>query len=194
MSGLDDSSASTILVCYGSSEGQTATVASRMRTVLENEGHDVTLVDAAARPSDLEVGSFDGVVVGASIHGGSHQRSVAEFVQGTADVLNRTASAFFSVSLTAAHERPEQRAPARDLLEEFLETTGWDPDATLVVAGALKYSQYGRLKRLLMRWIAGRSHGDTDTSRDYEYTDWDEVESFAREFATLLESPTGSTG
>ncbi len=183
MSRLGDGSEPTILVCYGSSEGQTATVARRMRTVLENEGHDVTLVDAAARPADLEVGSFDGVIVGASIHGGTHQRSVAEFAHANADVLNRTASAFFSVSLTAAHERPEQRAPARDLLEEFLETTGWDPDAALVVAGALKYSQYGRLKRLLMRWIAGRSGGDTDTSRDYEYTDWDEVESFAREFA-----------
>ncbi|AXR76560.1 flavodoxin domain-containing protein [Natrarchaeobaculum sulfurireducens] len=194
MSGLDNGSEPTILVCYGSSEGQTATVARRMRTALENEGHRVTLVDAAAHPADLEVGSFDGVIVGASIHGGSHQRPVTEFVRTNVDVLNRAPSAFFSVSLTAARETPAQRAPARGYIEEFLETTGWDPDATLVVAGALKYSQYGRLKRLLMRFLAGRSSGDTDTSRDYEYTDWEDVESFAREFATLLEPPTGSTG
>ena len=35
---------------------------------------------------------------------------------------------------------------------------------TLVVAGALKYSQYGRLKRLLIRWLAGR-HPPTGSRR-----------------------------
>ncbi len=37
-----------------------------------------------------------------------------------------------------------------------------------------------------MRRIAGGAGGDTDTSRDYEHADRDEVEAFAREFTTLL--------
>ena len=35
--------------------------------------------------------------------------------------------------------------------------------------------------------------GDTDTSRDYEYTDWPEVEAFADDFAAFVEARLGST-
>jgi menaquinone-dependent protoporphyrinogen oxidase len=35
-----------------------------------------------------------------------------------------------------------------------------------------------------MRRIASRKGLDTDTSRDYDYTDWDAVDRFARDFVT----------
>jgi menaquinone-dependent protoporphyrinogen oxidase len=37
-----------------------------------------------------------------------------------------------------------------------------------------------------MRFIVRMARGDTDTSRDYEYTDWSAVERFASEFAARL--------
>jgi menaquinone-dependent protoporphyrinogen oxidase len=37
-----------------------------------------------------------------------------------------------------------------------------------------------------MKRIAKKVGSDTDTSRDYEYTDWDEVEGFASDFAEAL--------
>ncbi|QFU82565.1 flavodoxin domain-containing protein [Natronorubrum aibiense] len=175
-----------VLVAFGSNEGQTATVAERIGDVLETAGHDVVVVHAKHPPAELDPGTYEGVIVGASIHMGSHQSYVESFVREHNEALNRLPSAFFSVSLTAAHDDPAERKPVRDLLEEFLETTGWEPDATLLVAGALKYREYGLLKRFMMRRIAGSEGGDTDTSRDYEYTDWDEIESFAEEFTTLL--------
>lgn len=88
------------------------------------------------------------------------------------------------MSLPSASDDLEARPAAEDLLEEFLEETGWDPDGTLAVAGALRYSEYGPLKRVVMRRIAGKAGGDTDVP-DYEYTDWVAVEAFAAEFATL---------
>lgn len=175
-----------VLICYGTSEGQTATIAERMGDVVDGEGHEVTLVHLNHLPDDLDPGTYDGLVVGASIHAGSHQKYVTRFVRNHAETLNRRPSAFFSVSLTAAHDDPGEREPAAELLEEFLDETGWNPDGTLAVAGALRYSEYGLLKRFVMRRIAGRASGDTDASRDYEYTDWEDVEAFAREFTTLL--------
>lgn len=175
-----------VLTCYGTSEGQTAAIAERMGDVVDGEGYEVTLAHLKHPPDELDPAVYDGIVVGASIHGGSHQRYVGSFVRDHFETLNRRPSAFFSVSLTAAHDDPDERAPAAELLEEFLDETGWNPDGTLAVAGALKYSEYGPLKRFVMRRIAGRASGDTDTSRDYEYTDWEGVEAFAREFATLL--------
>jgi len=66
-------------------------------------------------------------------------------------------------------------------VEDFARTTGWQPGATASFAGALRYSLYNPLIRLLMRLIVGMAGGETDTSRDYEYTDWAAVERFARQ-------------
>jgi menaquinone-dependent protoporphyrinogen oxidase len=60
------------------------------------------------------------------------------------------------------------------------------------LAGALPYSRYGFLKRLLMRLIVWREGGDTDDSRDYDDTDWDAVECFARSFLGEIVEPAGA--
>ncbi len=39
---------------------------------------------------------------------------------------------------------------------------------------------------MLMKHIAAKEGGETDTSRDFEYTDWDEVTRFAETFASAL--------
>ncbi len=38
-----------------------------------------------------------------------------------------------------------------------------------------------------MKRIVAKAGGGTDTTRDYEYTDWDDVRVFAREFAQRVE-------
>jgi len=59
--------------------------------------------------------------------------------------------------------------------------TGWHPARVELVAGALPYSKYNFLIRYVMRRIAAKEGGDTDTSHDYEYTDWEAVDRFARD-------------
>ena len=58
-----------------------------------------------------------------------------------------------------------------------------------LVAGALLYTRYNFLVRFVMRQITKAEGGDTDTSRDYEYTDWDAVDRFAEAFARQLRQP-----
>jgi menaquinone-dependent protoporphyrinogen IX oxidase len=38
------------------------------------------------------------------------------------------------------------------------------------------------LKRWIMKRIAQKAGGGTDTSKDYEYTDWQALDKFARDF------------
>jgi menaquinone-dependent protoporphyrinogen oxidase len=46
-----------------------------------------------------------------------------------------------------------------------------------------------------MKQISGSEGGDTDTSRDFEYTDWDEVTRFAEAFfAELSARPPRAQG
>lgn len=179
---------SRIVVIYGSSEGQTAKIAERIGDVLSRAGHDVVLSTAKYPPHVLSADGYgyDGIVVGASIHRGSHQGYVTEFVREYADELDRLPSVFFSVSLAAARDDPEAQSTVEQYLQSFLEETHWEPDLTYSVAGALKYSEYGFLTRFVMKHIAGRESLDTDTDHDYEYTDWAGVESFATQFEELV--------
>ncbi len=97
-------------------------------------------------------------------------------------------SAFFSVSLAVAHHRNserrnrEGRAESMQVVEKFTRATGWSPRRIELIAGALPYSKYNFLIRFVMRRISAHAGGDTDTSRDYEYTDWAAVDRFASEF------------
>ena len=95
-------------------------------------------------------------------------------------------SALFQVSLTSANPDADHTATAHALVEDLLQRTGFDPDAVGLFAGALVYTQYGWLKRHVMRAIVKREGGDLDMSRDYEYTDWAAVERFAEDIDRLV--------
>ena len=56
------------------------------------------------------------------------------------------------------------------------------------MAGALMYMKYSWWKRRIMRNIAAKAHGDTDTSRNFEYTDWADLAAFTRQFVTKATS------
>lgn len=182
----------TFLVFYGTGEGQTAKVADRIVGTLRERGHDATAVDAEGAPADLAVADYDAVLVGASIHGGKHQPAIREFVADNREALAARPTGFFQLSMSSAVDDEERRADAADYVDGFLEETGWHPDRIALFGGALRYSKYGFLMRLAMKRIAGRATGDTDASRDYEYTDWDEVDAFAADFAAFAEGRLGA--
>lgn len=173
---------SRILVAYATGEGQTAKVARYVSAAVEERGHETTLVDVVAGVDSVDVTGFDAVVIGASIHAGAHQTAAVDFVSEHRDVLARRPSGFFQVSLSSASDDPARRAEAEGYVDSFRETTGWTPDAVGTFAGALRYSEYGFFKRLLLKRIAKTATGDTDVSRDYEYTDWTAVDAFVDAF------------
>jgi menaquinone-dependent protoporphyrinogen oxidase len=177
---------SNILIIYGTSEGQTARISEHISQVLKEEGHAVELANAHKLPKDFDLQNFDGVMVGASVHLGKHDRRIVDFVKANLAVLQEKPSAFFSVSLSAAGDDDRHEADIERLLTEFSEQTGWHPDRMEAIAGALMYTQYNLIVRFLMKRISKKEGGDTNTSRDYEYTDWDGVTEFARAFAGMV--------
>jgi menaquinone-dependent protoporphyrinogen oxidase len=138
----------------------------------------------AAQP-DLNPAAYDAVMVGASIHYGHHPAYLHKLIRRHRDALAARPCAFFSVSLSAGGPRPKPQAAQR-YLDKFLRRTGWRPKLTASFAGALKYSLYGPIKRRVMIVFVGLGGGNTDTSQDYEYTDWGAVARFADAFAQAL--------
>lgn len=170
---------SKVLIIYGTVEGQTAKIAGRIADTARAKGYDALVLDAKAAPPDLTPADADAVIVGASIHVGKHEGYLVDWVKAHRAALERARAAFFSVSMSAAGAKAEDRANAARAIETFVRQTGWRPERVALFGGALQYTHYGLLKRWIMRSIAKRTGNPTDTSRDYEFTDWAAVERFA---------------
>jgi menaquinone-dependent protoporphyrinogen oxidase len=174
-----------VLIVYATKEGQTAKIARHIAQTLSTAGHYAELFDADHPTRHLDLARFQYAIVGAPIHAQGYPRSIARFVRKNRPFLERVQSAFFSVGLAVASFNSDGRAQTRPIVEKFLEETGWRPQRIELIAGALLYTKYNPLVRLVMRHIAEKEGGATDTSRDYEYTDFAAVERFAREFVAL---------
>ena len=174
-----------VLLIYASTHGHTAKVADRVAETLQAEGVEVdqrVIADAG----DAHPREYDGAIIAASVHEGRHQREMVDWVKHHRLALNGLPGAFLSVSLTAAEDSGEALEATRECIDDFLDDTGWTPTLSIPVAGALQYREYDVFTRLLMRMMMRRGGHPTDVSHDYDYTDWDAVERFGREFAALV--------
>ena len=178
-----------IPVFYASSEGQTARIAEQLAVLFRESGFSSAAIDVTStRAGALDWSSVKAVLVGASLHIGRHQEAATRFVRAHVPQLNAHPSAFFSVSLSAASKNPAEVETARRIAQDFCVAAGWTPDRILPVGGRLAYSKYGWLTRWMMRRIARKEGGPTDTSHDYELTDWSVVASLASDIVKQTEA------
>jgi len=182
---------SRILVVYGSTYGQTERVAQRIAEVLRGGHHTVDVHKGDRLPEGLRLGAYDGFVVAASVLQGHHQKYILELVRRHAARLNAVPSAFVSVCGAAGNDL----ATARGYVDALLRDTGWHPTAVRSFTGAVAYTKYGWVTRWVMRRISRSKGLPTDTSRDWDFTEWNQVERFAEELAVTLapQSPTPVT-
>lgn len=171
----------SVFILYATRQGQTKKIAFHIGDQLRAQGHSVRLADADHPVAPVALERFDVVVIGAPIMARGYPRSIVRFVREHRQELQRVPSAFFSVGLAVASRTSDGRAQSLEVVNEFVDKTGYHPGRVELIAGALPYSKYNFLVRFVMRRIAAKEGGDTDTSRDYEYTDWPAVNRFAQE-------------
>lgn len=174
-------------VFFATSEGQTRRIAKRIASVLHDLGLESCAIDVAGPDAaDIDWTYVRGALVGASLHLGKHQRAARRFVRNHAADLTKMPSAFFSVSLSAASRNAAEVAAADELARSFPAACGWTPVRIASVAGRIAYREYGFFIRWVMKQIARKEGAPTDTSRDYELTNWEEVDKLAREMARII--------
>jgi menaquinone-dependent protoporphyrinogen oxidase len=175
---------SRILVMFGTTDGHTRKVAQRLAGMFAQHGLDADVVEAGTAEVDPDY--YSAAVVCASVHAGGYQRSVQRWVTGHAAQLRSKPTAFVSVCLAVLQDDPAVKKELDAINDRFLKATAWQPTVIKNVAGALLYRQYGLIKRWMMKRIVAKAGGETDTSRDYEYTNWDDLAGFAKEFSRLV--------
>lgn len=175
---------SRVLVIYATTDGHTAKVADNIGQIVREAGHEVEVADCARLPGDFSLAPYDGVILGGSVRYGRHQKTIKRFARRHHAEFAAKHSAFFSVS--GAASSPTDRPEAERLAQQFLAGVGWQPDLVGVFGGAILFTKYGPVTRLVMKMIAKRHGAGTDTSRDFEYTDWSAVRSFGETFLAGL--------
>jgi menaquinone-dependent protoporphyrinogen oxidase len=175
-------------VFFATSEGHTRRIAEHVANVLQEHGWTSRAIDMASPEAEaIDWSRVRGAFVGASIHMQKHQRQARHFVGRHAADLNRIPSAFFSVSLSAASANLDEVKAAQAIADAFPPAHGWHPTVVASLAGRLAYTKYGFLTRFLMKKIARNEGAPTDTSRDYELTDWEKVDGLAQKLVGLIQ-------
>jgi menaquinone-dependent protoporphyrinogen oxidase len=125
-----------------------------------------------------------------------------DFARRHASELQDMPSVFLSVSLSEAgaedaaaseQHRLQAAADVEKMIQSFVEATGWQPTAAQAVAGALMYTRYNWLLRVVMKRIARQSGATTDASRDHEFTDWIALDRVVDDLITVVLPVSAST-
>lgn len=169
-----------ILVLYGTSDGQTAKVARVIGARLLVDGIDTDIIQAGT--ADPSPADYDGIIIAASVRAGGYQKAVRKWVRRHVAEFGARPDAFVSVCLSVASTHAKEREEAAAIPRRFFDSVGWHPAVVTIVAGALLYTKYNIVIRWIMKRIAQQAGGDTDVSRDYEYTDWRALREFAGAF------------
>ena len=167
---------SEILIAYSTTDGHTQEIANRLRRVIEQQGHRVTIISIGGE-SDNDLNQYDKIIVGASIRYGKHSNQVYRFIEKNQNVLDGKPNAFFSVNVVA--RKPEKNTPETNpYLQKFLKQIRWNPKQLAVFAGKVDYPRYRFWDRQMIRLIMSMTKGPTDPKAVIEFTDWEQVEVF----------------
>ncbi len=159
---------------YSSSNGQSLKIC---ETLNEEKESLILNID---RINSVNLDNFDQIIIGASVKYGDHNKKIYNFVKNNKILLKRKKTVFFSVNATA--RKSEKNTPnTNPYIIKFLKKTNWKPDHIGVFAGKIDFPNYNFLEKYIIKFIMWITNGPTDTTKTYEFTDWDAVKKFSRE-------------
>ncbi|MDX7988524.1 menaquinone-dependent protoporphyrinogen IX dehydrogenase [Xenorhabdus sp. 12] len=171
------------LLLYSTQDGQTKKIIMRIAENIRRAGIACDLRDLAT-VKQVNLAPYQKVMIGASIRYGHFNSILNKFVIRHQEQLNQMPTAFFGVNLTA--RKPEKRTPETNAyVRKFLMKSPWKPDLPEVFAGALLYPRYSWLDRIMIQFIMRMTGGETDTKKEIEYTDWEQVDRFSEAFLKI---------
>lgn len=172
-----------IVLIYSTTDGHTKTICSYLQRQIESEQSHVTVVSITDTDS-LDLANFDTIVIGASIHYGKHHKNVYDFIAANQALLESKINAFFTVNVVA--RKPEKSTPATNpYLQKFLRQISWQPQHLAVFAGKIDYQKYRFIDRQMIRLIMWITKGPTAKDTNITFTNWQQVDAFAKHIASL---------
>tara|TARA_B100000073_G_scaffold158871_1_gene131140 strand:+ start:99 stop:515 length:417 start_codon:yes stop_codon:yes gene_type:complete len=129
------------------------------------------------KKSDIE--EAEKILIGASIRYGDHSKELYNFIEIYKELIEHKENAFFSVNAVA--RKPEKNKPETNpYINKFLKRTDWKPNKIAVFAGRIDYPKYNFFDKHMIRLIMWITNGPTDLNKTYEFTNWNDVDEFAK--------------
>lgn len=169
-----------ILIAYGTIEGHSRKIAEWIADHVRTSGNSSRVIDVSAVQGKIDVAGHDAVMIIAPVHQRAHPEIVLDFIFAHRDTLNANPSAFISVSLSAAFDAGQ--AEARSYVGHLLECAGWQPAATYLAGGALRYDEYDYFKEQIIRHVVLKGRAVADVKGDHDFTDWKALGRFVDHF------------
>ena len=159
---------------YSSSNGQSLKICKALNKNKESLIIDIDMLKTS------KLANFDQIVIGASVKYGDHNKKVYEFVKKNRVLLEKKKTVFFSVNATA--RKSEKNTPKTNpYIIKFLKKTNWTPDHIGVFAGMIDFPNYNFIEKYIIKLIMWITNGPTDTSKTFEFTNWEDVKKFSEE-------------
>ncbi|MEH6833402.1 MULTISPECIES: flavodoxin domain-containing protein [Falsihalocynthiibacter] len=172
----------SVLILFASLEGQTRKIARFVEAEVRNAGYEATLVDVSDKMAEVTFVGFDTVILAAPVHERRHPPNFELLLTASQDSLAARRTFMISVSLGAAF--PELIEEAQEYLIEMKLRTGLEPNAELLVAGAVHPSSYGYYETQILRHAILRHQAIDPRKEDREFTDWDALSKAITEFVS----------
>ena len=158
-----------VLILYASEEGHTGRIARFIEDEVKAVGHEVELMDADD-PAGLSFEDTGAVILAAPVHQRRHPRNFEALVSAYSESLNELKTLLVSVSLSAAFA--EGLEEAREYVVEMKMRTGLEPDAEILVAGAIRTSHYDFFAMQVVRHVVLRDRDIDPNLNEHVFTDW----------------------
>ena len=169
------------ILIYSTTDGHTKKICDFIKSNSIKNNFDIFSID---KINELNLNNYDLIVLGASIRYGKHNNIIYKFISSNKEILKSKKNAFFSVNVVA--RKPEKNSPENNpYILKFLRKSEWYPTKIGVFAGKVDYPNYNFFNKLIIRFIMFVTKGPTDTSRSYEFTNWDNIKKFTNELENL---------
>ena len=157
---------------YSTSNGQSLKICNAI-----NKNKESLIIDID-KIKTVELNKFDQIIIGASVKYGDHNKKIYDFIKNNKILLETKKTGFFSVNATA--RKSEKNKPETNpYVIKFLKKTNWTPDNIGVFAGKIDFPNYNFLEKYIIKVIMWITNGPTDTSKTFEFTDWEDVKKFS---------------
>ena len=171
---------SETLIIYSSKDGHTKTICLKILNLLKNP--NLVKIIPLDQAETFDLSKYEKIIIGASIRYGNHSKKLYKFIDLNKDVLNQNYSIFFSVNVVA-RKLDKSTPDTNPYIKKFLKISNWRPKKIGVFAGKVDYPNYGFFDKYTIKFIMFLTNGPTDTSKSYEFTDWNRVDQFAKEIS-----------
>jgi menaquinone-dependent protoporphyrinogen oxidase len=167
-------------IIFQSLEGQTRKVAEFAADLVRKSGQAPQLIDMSDPMVEVPLEGAERAILAAPVHERRHPQEFELFLTAQGKDLARCKTLFLSVSMNAAF--PEGRDEAQDYVTEMQMRTGFTPDASALVAGAIKRREYDYFAQQVIQHVVMRGKDYDSTADEHEFTDWDALETTLRDF------------